>query len=188
MKVMKLASDWNQLLKPHEGPMTGAQQEMIDKMKGMPGGGCPCCSNPGGRAYRLSDDERDQIQTHGAAGTADAIENSGTSTIVLPIDATKSITLERIRYSSDARGCTWHGIVTETGESALLMRWNDGHITGLVGYKGRIFTVASLGEQLHAMVEMDPRKMPPPTMLPTGQLLIRARICAPMRRPRLLRL
>ena len=43
------------------------------------------------------------------------------------------------------------------------MRWNDGHITGLVGYKGRIYTVASLGGQLHAMVEMDPRQMPPTT-------------------------
>src|SRR5262249_3192686 len=41
------------------------------------------------------------------------------------------------------------------------MRWNDGHITGLVGYKGRIYTVTSLGGQLHAVVEMDPRHMPP---------------------------
>jgi hypothetical protein len=41
------------------------------------------------------------------------------------------------------------------------MRWNDGHITGLVGYKGRIYTVESLGGQLHAVVEMDPRQMPP---------------------------
>ena len=80
---------------------------------------------------------------------------------MLPISATKNITLERVRYSSDERGCTWHGIVAETGESALLMRWNDGHITGLVGYKGRIYTVASLGGQLHAVVEMDPRQMPP---------------------------
>ena len=38
---------------------------------------------------------------------------------------------------------------------------HDGHITGLVGYKGRIYTVASLGGQLHAVVEMDPRQMPP---------------------------
>ena len=80
---------------------------------------------------------------------------------MLPISATENITLERVRYSSDERGCTWNGIVAETGESALLMRWNDGHITGLVGYKGRIYTIASLGGQLHAVVEMDPRQMPP---------------------------
>jgi hypothetical protein len=83
------------------------------------------------------------------------------STVVLPISPTNNITLQRVRYSSDERGCTWNGIVAETGESALLMRWNDGHITGLVGYKGRIYTVASLGGQLHAMVETDPRHMPP---------------------------
>src|SRR5204863_4357670 len=62
---------------------------------------------------------------------------------------------------SDQLGCTWNGIVAETGETALLMRWHDGHITGLVGYKGRIYTVASLGSQLHAVVETDPRHMPP---------------------------
>ena len=105
------------------------------------------------------------------------------STVVLPISATKNITLERVRYSSDQRGCTWNGIVAETGESALLMRWNDGHITGLVGYKGRIYTVASLGGQLHAVVEMDPRKMPP-DQPPPSRRPIRAPICAPMRRPR----
>jgi hypothetical protein len=81
--------------------------------------------------------------------------------VVLPISPTKNITLQRVRYVNDARGCVWRGVVVETGESALLMRWNDGHISGLVGYKGRIYTVASLGGQLHAMIETDPRQMPP---------------------------
>jgi hypothetical protein len=98
------------------------------------------------------------------------------STVVLPISSTENITLERVRHSTDERGCTWNGIVAETGESALLMRWNDGHITGLVGYKGRIYTIEGLGGQLHAMVEVDPRKMPPdhgalkPTADPRAEL------------------
>ena len=92
---------------------------------------------------------------------ADADEGSTPSTVVLPISATENITLQRVRYSSDQHGCTWNGIVAETGETALLMRWNDGHITGLVGYKGRIYTIASLGGQLHSVVETDPRQMPP---------------------------
>jgi hypothetical protein len=162
MKVMKLASDWNQLLKPHEGPMTGAQQEMIDKMKGMPGAvGVHVVQTPEAAltAFLMTNEIKYKPTVPPELQTPSKTQVP--STIVLPIDSSKSITLERVRYSSDARGCTWHGIVTETGESALLMRWNDGHITGLVGYKGRIFTVTSLGEQLHAMVEMDPRKMPP---------------------------
>jgi len=51
------------------------------------------------------------------------------SKIVLPIDASTNITLERVRYVSDERGCSWRGVVAETGESALLMRGNDGHRT-----------------------------------------------------------
>ena len=53
---------------------------------------------------------------------------------------------------------------------------NDGHITGLVGFKGRIYTIEGLGGQLHAMVEVDPRKMPPdhgapkPTADPRAEL------------------
>jgi hypothetical protein len=95
-----------------------------------------------------------------ATQTAPAKEQVPTF-VVLPISPTKNITLQRVKYVNDDRGCIWRGIVTETGESALLMRWKDGHITGLVGYKGRIYTVASLGGQLHAMVETDPRQLPP---------------------------
>lgn len=34
-------------------------------------------------------------------------------------------------------------------------------MSGLVGYKGRIYTVQNLGGRLHAMIEMDPRRLPP---------------------------
>jgi Metallo-peptidase family M12 len=162
MRVIKLAGDWNQILKQHQGPMTVSQQEMIEKMK----------ATQGTVSVQV-------LQAPDSALTAFVMMNEITyrptvppelqtpskvqapSTVLLPISPSKSITLERVRYSSDARGCTWHGIVAETGESALLMRWNDGRITGLVGYKGRIYTVASLGDQLHAVVEMDPHQMPP---------------------------
>jgi hypothetical protein len=67
------------------------------------------------------------------------------SRIVLPISPTTSITLERIRYTTDERGCAWVGVIAETGESAVLIRWNDGSITGVVGYKGHIHRVSGLG-------------------------------------------
>ena len=37
MKVTKLREDWNHILKRHQGPVTAAQQEMLDKVKAMPG-------------------------------------------------------------------------------------------------------------------------------------------------------
>ena len=165
MKVTKLREDWNHILKRHQGPVTAAQQEMLDKVKAMPGAmGVNVLQAPDAAltAFLMTNDIAyrpsvpPELQTPSSKDKEQAPMR-----VVLPITATKSITLERVRYTSDERGCTWHGIVAETGESALLMRWTDGHITGLVGYKGRIYTVASLGGQLHAVVEMDPRQMPP---------------------------
>src|SRR5262249_22965495 len=125
MKVTKLREDWNHILKRYLGPMTRTQQEMVDKAKAAPG-------TMGVHVLQLPE----------SALTAFALTNEGynptvppelqtpskpqaPASVVLPISATKNITLERVRYSSDERGCTWHGIVAETGESALLMRWNS---------------------------------------------------------------
>jgi hypothetical protein len=165
MKVTKLREDWNHILKRHQGPVTAAQQGMLDKMKAAPGTmGVHVMEAPDGAltAFLMTNDITYRPSVPSELQTPSSKEKEQAPTrVVLPITATKSITLERVRYTSDERGCTWHGIVAETGESALLMRWNDGHITGLVGYKGRIYTVSSLGGQLHAVVEMDPRQMPP---------------------------
>ena len=162
MKVTKLREDWNHILKLHQGSMSPAQQAMLDKVKAMPGTmGVQVLQAPDAAlsAFLMTKDISyrpsvpAELQTKG--------KEQAPTRVVLPISANKSIALDRVRYSYDQRGCTWHGVVAETGESALLMRWNDGQITGLVGYRGRIYTVTSLGDQLHAVVETDPRQMPP---------------------------
>src|SRR5262245_19282868 len=176
MKVTKLRDDWNQILKLHVGQMTRAQQDMVDKVKtttGTVGVQVLQVADPALTAFAMTNESYKPISK---ADLQTSPKKQAPSTVVLPISSSKSITLERVRHSTDERGCTWHGIVAETGESALLMRWNDGHITGLVGYKGRIYTVESLGDQLHAVVERDPRKMPPdhgapkPTADPRAEL------------------
>jgi peptidyl-Asp metalloendopeptidase len=176
MKVTKLRDDWNQILKLHVGQVTRAQQDMVDKVKAAPGTtGVQVlqAADPALTAFAMTNESYKPISQ---ADPHTSPKKQAPSTVVLPISSTKSITLERVRHSTDERGCTWHGIVAETGESALLMRWNDGQITGLVGYKGRIYTVESLGDQLHAVVEVDPRKMPPdhgapkPTADPRAEL------------------
>jgi peptidyl-Asp metalloendopeptidase len=161
MTVTKLREDWNQIFKHHLGAITSTQKDMVDKMKSMPGTmGVQVLRIPDNvlTAFAMTNERYNPIVPPELQTPA---KEQAPSTVVLPISPDKNITLQRVRYSSDGRGCIWRGIVAETGESALLMRWNDGHITGLVGYKGRIYTVASLGGQLHAMVEMDPRQLPP---------------------------
>jgi hypothetical protein len=162
MKVTQLREDWNHILKRHQGPVTPAQQAMLDSVTAAPGTvGVQVLQAPDAAlsAFLMTNDIGYRPSVPAELQTPS--KEQAPTRVVLPISPSKNITLERVRYSSDERGCTWHGIVAETGESALLMRWHDGHITGLVGYKGRIYTVASLGGQLHAVVEMDPRQMPP---------------------------
>ena len=159
MKVTKLREDWNQILKRHRGPLARPQQAAIDKLKTTPG-------TVGVHVVQSVDAALSAFvmtnKGYKHAGEPQTPTNvDGSSRIVLPLSATRSITLERVNYSNDAHSCIWRGIVVETGESALLMRWQDGRITGLVGYKGRIYTVESLGGKVHAMVERDPRQMPP---------------------------
>jgi peptidyl-Asp metalloendopeptidase len=161
MKVTKLREDWNHLLKQYVGRMTRAQQEMVDKVKATPGTvGVQVLQVPDSSltAFAMTNE---MYKPTVPAELQTPSKPHAPSTVVLPISPTKTLTLERVRYSSDERGCTWNGTVAETGESALLMRWKDGHISGLVGYKGRIYTVASLGGELHAVVETDPRQLPP---------------------------
>jgi len=96
--------------------------------------------------------------TGGSAAAGVALE---TSTIVLPINDNDSITVERSRVMVSQDGCTWNDIVQEGGESAVLIWWRDGRLTGVLGYKGHIYTVVNIGGQAHAVIEVDPRKMPP---------------------------
>ena len=78
------------------------------------------------------------------------------ATIVLPIGDGTDVTLVRTRPTVlSASGFTRRGR-SETGERAVLMLWNDGHASGYFGYKGRLFGVSHMVDDIHAMAEIDP--------------------------------
>jgi hypothetical protein len=82
------------------------------------------------------------------------------SRIVLPVNETQQITIQRQKVVSTIRGTSWQGTIEGTGESALLMWWKDGHLSGIFPYKGHIFTIVNMGGEVHAVVESDPALMP----------------------------
>ena len=162
VKVTKLGADWNHILNRHQGPLTPAQNELMGNAKAEPGAvgvHVMRAPDPAVSAYAMT-----------------SKKERAPARIVLPINATTNITLERTRYVLDERGSAWRGVVVETGESAVLIRWNDGQITGVVGYKGHIYRVSGLGGDLHAVIETDPRNLPPdhgplkPTLDPRAEL------------------
>ena len=83
------------------------------------------------------------------------------SRIVIPISDNQQITVVRTEAIKTDKGVIWRGTVEDTGDSAVLLWWKDGRLTGEFGHKGHIFTVMNMGGELHAVLEIDPKMMPP---------------------------
>lgn len=158
LKVTHLREDWNHVLKRDKRPMSRRQEEMLAKAKGSRetvNVGVMRTTGAEITEYALTGSGK----TPGAAGTA--APDDGMSRIVIPISDNRQITVVREKANQTEKGVTWKGTVEETGESALLMWWTDGRLTGVLGYKGHIYTVMSMGGEVHAVVEVDPKMMPP---------------------------
>jgi peptidyl-Asp metalloendopeptidase len=159
-KVTRLREDWNHVLKRHKGPMvmSPVQDEMLKIARASPeivGIGLMKASEAPITEYALTGDA-DRSSLAGGRPPEDAV-----SRIVIPINDAQNVTVRRERARTTETGTTWRGAVEETGESALLMWWKDGHLSGVFGYKGRIYTIVNMGAEVHAVVEADPKKMPP---------------------------
>ena len=86
--------------------------------------------------------------------------DQGNSSIIVPISDDRQVTLVRTSATRTDKGVIWRGKVTDTGESAILQWWKDGRLNGLFGYRGHIYSIMNMGGDLHAMLELDPNKMP----------------------------
>src|SRR5262245_47474708 len=84
----------------------------------------------------------------------------GYSTIVVPIGGDRQVGLVRTSANRTDKGVVWRGKVADTGETAILQWWKDGRLNGLFGYRGHIYSVMNMDGDLHAVLEVDPRKMP----------------------------
>lgn len=71
----------------------------------------------------------------------------------------KKLTLQLLSVTTGQNGTTWNGIVEDTGESTMLMRWNDGRLGGVLGYKGEVYAITSEDGQLRAAVERQPKSV-----------------------------
>jgi Metallo-peptidase family M12 len=159
VKVTKLREDWNHILRRQSGPlaMTPAQETMISKaheMRELVGVGVMKAPEAAVAEYALT--ARDDKTAAGADTTEDQVGK-----IVIPLNDKRHVTVARIKAISNEKGTTWRGRVEETGESAVLMWWKDGHLSGVFGYKGHIYMIVNMGGDVHAVLETDPAQLPP---------------------------
>ena len=97
-------------------------------------------------------------ESRGAAATSAVSTEETRSTLVVWIGNTKNITVQRAKTITTAEGHAWIGTVKESGERALIMWWKDGRTTGVLSYKGRIYTLANADGEVHAAIEKHPRQ------------------------------
>ena len=158
VKVTQLREDWNHILKRQPGPlaMTPAQETMMKKtreMREVVAVGVMKAAEAAVAEYALT--APDQTAAGGVAG------EDQTGKIVIPLNDKQHVSIARIKSVSSEKGTTWRGRVEETGDSAVLMWWKDGHLSGMFGYKGHIYMIVSMGGDVHAVLETDPSRLPP---------------------------
>jgi hypothetical protein len=158
VKVTQLRADWNHILRPQQGPlaMTPAQEAMMKKAQGtreVVGIGVMKAPEAAVAEYALTAGE----QRKGTAG----VTEEALGRIVIPLNDKQHVTVERVKATTTEKGTTWRGKVSETGESAMLMWWKDGRLSGVFGYKGHIYMIVNMGGDIHAVLETDPTQLPP---------------------------
>ena len=159
IKVTQLRQDWNHILRRQPGPvaMTPAQEVMMRKaqdMREVVAVGVMRAPEAAVAEYALTAADATK-----AAGGSQGDDQAGK--IVIPLNDKQHVTVERIKAVSSEKGTTWRGRVEETGESAVLMWWKDGHLSGVFGYKGHIYMIVNMGGDVHAVLETDPTQLPP---------------------------
>ena len=158
LKVTQLREDWNHILQRQQGPltMTPAQEAAIEKAQGareVVGVGLMKAPEAAVAEYALTAGEKQKGKG--------ALPEEAQGRIVIPLNDKQHITVERTKAISTEKGTTWRGKVTETGESAVLMWWKDGRLSGVFGYKGHIYMIVNMGGDVHAVLETDPTQLPP---------------------------
>jgi hypothetical protein len=159
VKTTKLGDDWNHVLKAPSAPMpmSGPQESMLKAMEGSKetmGVGMMATPNIAVVEYALMKD----ADAKAAIGPRPA---ALPHKIVIPLVGGESVTALRTSVDMRKDGCTWRGEIEGTGEPAILMWWKGGRISGMFTYRSRLYALKNMGGELHAVVETDPRKMPP---------------------------
>jgi hypothetical protein len=158
--VMHLPEDWNHILRLQQvgAELSSAQDGFVNNVR----------TSAGFVGVRVMKAPHAAVTEYALTIGADLPATTGrsppektVSRIVIPINESQQVIVQRKEAVTTAKGTSWRGIVEETGENALLMWWKSGRISGVFAYKGHIFSIENMGGEVHAVVETDPKKMPP---------------------------
>jgi hypothetical protein len=152
--VTRLDESWNHMLAPmKEGAQMSAEQNsMMSKAmdsKAAMGMNMMALPQASVMEYALTKD-MDRATAKGAS-----------QTIVIPLSKDTVVTARRSSVKPSGDGLVWHGSVADTDEPVTLMWWPGGRLTGSVTYKGHVYAIRNMGDEMHGVVEMAPNMLPP---------------------------
>lgn len=81
--------------------------------------------------------------------------------IEIPLGGDKSIVARRVYVETTAEGCVWNGLIEGSNLPVNLMWWPNGRMTGAFSYDNKRYMIRHLEGMEHAVVEIDPNKLPP---------------------------
>ncbi len=159
--VTALGATWNHAFAPMPGGsgMTDGQKAMMrDTMRQVPVMGMTAMALP-------SPEVLEHALTKNLAASGERSE----ARLVLKLSDQLSVTAVRTRIRKTREGYAWHGIIEGTDEPATLIWWVDGRLSGSLTYRGHIYSVRSLGDGMHAIIELAPNRLPPEHAPMSGQ-------------------
>jgi hypothetical protein len=152
--VTRLDANWNRTLAPmSEGAaMSDDQKRMMkDAMDSKAAMGVSMMELPKASMleYALTKD------MHGAG------KGTPLPSIVIPLNASTTITVRRSHIEKQGDSYIWHGTIEGTGEPVTLVCWPGGRLSGNIAYGGHMYSIKSMGGGMHGVVEMAPEGLPP---------------------------
>ena len=152
--IMELDAKSNRPLLPMDqtAPMTPKQSAMMhDAMKS------PAAM--GGTMMTLPDAKVMEYELTKGMRAPDAAQAD--AQLMLSLDPATTITVRRTSVEKTPEGYVWHGTVVGTDDPVTLLWWPSGRLAGQITYSGRHYVVKNLGGNMHGVVEMSTRKLPP---------------------------
>jgi hypothetical protein len=97
-----------------------------------------------------------------ASIAADLADRLTATRLVVHLDDRQPVTVRLTATAARDGGTTWRGETVETGEPALLMQWSDGRSSGMLAYRGRVYTFRQAkggNGKIRAHAELDPERI-----------------------------
>src|SRR5262249_43719328 len=127
-KLTRIPDDFNQLFKwQKDFAISTPQDEMVKEAR----------SSPGFIGLGIMRAQQAVLVEYALTAGADAPSPAGssppmpaTSAIIVPISATRQVTIQRVSVTNTTRGTTWRGLVTPSGADAALLWGREGWVPG----------------------------------------------------------